>query len=96
MSRSPALQLARRLAALPERAMREPALRRFLLDSEVEQGAAVLAEIQRRGRSGGPPFSIALRTLVGLLSSDTLPYQRQVDLYHAAKAAGDLVPLFCG
>jgi hypothetical protein len=87
MSRSPALRLARRLAALPEQAMRERALRELVLGEPPEQAVALLAELQRRGRSGGPPFSIALRALVGLLGREALPYARQVALYQAAKAA---------
>lgn len=83
-----ALALARKLAALPEPQMREHVLVEFLCATDPGRAAVVLAEIHAKGRSGGPPFSVALRTVFGVLSREVLGYERQAALYEAAKEGG--------
>lgn len=97
MNPSPrSLELARRLAALPELQMRVQVLQSFLEETEPEEVVAVLAEVHVLGRRGGPPFNIALLALVALLSGEQLEYELQSRLYAAAKQAGleDLLALF--
>ncbi len=84
-----ALALARKLAALPEAQMRERVLAALLSELEPEMAAPVLAEFLARGRSGGPPFNVALRTLVGLLGRGMLPYETEASLYREARERGD-------
>jgi hypothetical protein len=87
-----ALELARRLAALPELAMRSSALVRFLETTDDAEAAAVLSELVVFGRRGGPPFNLALLALCAVLSGEQLGYERQAQLYAAAKEA-DREPL---
>lgn len=83
-----ALQLARKLTALPEPAMRLPILLEHLRRTEVEEVVQVIHEIYTRGRQGGPPFDIALLTIAAALSGGDLDYELQTRLYLAAKQAG--------
>lgn len=91
-----AVQLARRLAALPDVEMRRAALLRFLAEHDADVAADVLGEVTRRGRDGGPPFGVALRALVDLLAAELVDYDTQADLYSAARERGDnaLMQLF--
>jgi hypothetical protein len=89
-----ALALARKLAALPEPRMREHSLVEFLGRSDPAQAAAILAEIHSKGKSGGPPFSVALRTVFSVLSRDALGYELQSALYEAAKDGGHEAVMF--
>jgi hypothetical protein len=89
--------LARKLAALPEPAMREAVLAEALLDGTPEELIPVLAEVVARGRAGGPPFDLALLALGGVLATpDALPYERRAALYATARDGGryDLADLF--
>ena len=82
--------LVRKLAALPEPAMREAVLREYLTTTDVEESVATLTEVIRAGRSGGPQFHIALSTVAGLLSRqpEQVPYVAMAQLYTEAKASG--------
>jgi hypothetical protein len=82
----PALELARRLAALPEPAMREHVLLEYLRGTAHDQAAPVLHEIYLFGREGGPPFNIALLCIASTLSKEILGYAATTGLYEAAKA----------
>jgi hypothetical protein len=89
MSPSPAaLELARRLTALAEPALRERVLLEYLLCNEPAQTVPVLAELHSLGMRGGPPFNMGLLALVGVLGRDQLSYERRASLYAAARAAG--------
>jgi len=83
-----ALQLARRLTALPEPKMRQQILREYLQRVEIEEAVQVIHEIYTKGRQGGPPFDIALLTLAATLSGGVLDYELETRLYLAAKEAG--------
>jgi hypothetical protein len=84
----PALQLARRLAALPEPVMRERVLIEFVKrrQGELSQVVRILDEIYRLGREGGPPFNIALLTVAATLSGK-IDYELMAALYEEAKRA---------
>jgi len=89
--------LARRLAALPEPAMREAVLAEALAGGAPAALCPMLAAVVTRGRAGGPPFDLALLALGGVLASATaLPYERRAALYAAARDGGlyDLADLF--
>jgi hypothetical protein len=89
MTPSPqAVELARRLAALPEAGMRERVLAEYLDRTAAPEAAQVLSEVHGIARKEGPPFNVALLTLVGLLSRSLLHYELQARLYTAAKEAG--------
>lgn len=89
MTPSPqSLELARRLAALPELEMRVQVLQKYLETHEPAEVVAVLAEVHSHGRRAGPPFNVALLSLVALLSGEQLDYELQARLYAAAKEAG--------
>lgn len=82
-----ALRLARRLAALPEPAMREHRLREFLRREQVGHVVQVLDQIYHRGRHGGPPFNVALLAVAAVLGSG-LDYERHGRLYGEARERG--------
>ena len=89
--------LARKLAALPEPAMREVVLAEVLRGGAPDDLVPVMEEVVARGRAGGPPFDLALLALGGVLASpDALPYERRATLYAAARDNGryDLADLF--
>ena len=90
-------ELARRLAALPEPAMREAVLAENLDRLAPEELVPVLAEVVRRGRSGGPPFDLALLALGAVLAGRApLAYERRAALYTQARTQGyaELADLF--
>jgi hypothetical protein len=82
------IELARRLAALPELQMRVQALQAFLEEHEPAEVVRVLAEVHSLGRRAGPPFNVALLSLVALISGEQLEYELRASLYAAAKEAG--------
>jgi hypothetical protein len=89
--------LARRLAALPEPAMREAVLTESLVGGLPGELVPTLGEVVARGRAGGPPFDLALLALGGVLATpDALTYERRAALYAAARDGGlyDLADLF--
>lgn len=88
----PALQLSRRLAALPEPVMRERVLLEYLEGTEPGLVVQVLDEVYRLGREGGPPFNIALLTVASALSRGLVGYEMIARLYRHAKDA-DLEPV---
>lgn len=83
-----ASKLARRLAALPEPAMREAAMVEYLGQTDETTGAQVLEQVRRRGDLGGPPFDVALLTLTGVLGRQSLPYELISELYRASRDLG--------
>jgi len=89
--------LARRLAVLPEPAMREAVLAESLATGPPDDLVPMLAEVVARGRAGGPPFDLALLALGALLSAaEPLTYERRAALYAVARDGGfyDLADLF--
>ena len=89
-----ARQLATRINALPEPAMRGAVLAEHLLGVPIPRAARIIAEVVRRGRRGGPPFELALGGLEELLRSERLPYNTLVELYRALKdEAGEVSAL---
>jgi hypothetical protein len=91
-----ALKLARRLVALPETMMRQRVLAEFLQATDLRQVVTVFDEFYRWGRQGGPPFNIALLTMVMVISSEELDYELKSNLYTIAKETGltDFARLF--
>ncbi len=83
-----ATRMARKLAALPEPAMRAHVLQEYLGGVDPAEAIHVLAEIQVRGRQGGPPFDVALVALATVLNRELLSYELLKDLYLEAKDAG--------
>ncbi|MCC6750266.1 MAG: hypothetical protein IT371_21555 [Deltaproteobacteria bacterium] len=79
--------LAQKLAALPEPAMREAVLVEQVRRLSATEAALMLDEIHRRGRDGGPPFNIALRSLTSALGRGLMDYSLVESLYVAAKEA---------
>ena len=77
--------LARKLAALPELAMRAHVLGEYIHAGDAQEVVRVLAEIQRRGRAGGPPFDVAMLALAAVLGDEELEYELRARLYGEAK-----------
>lgn len=77
--------IARRLAVLPEQAMRVAALCEHLLAREPEQAAWLLDALATAGRAGGPPYDLSLLAAIELASSDRLPYLTRRAIYEAAE-----------
>lgn len=83
-----ASRLARKLAALPEPAMRAHVLGELLGREEPEALVPLLDEVQWLGRKGGPPFDMALLALATVLSGETVSYEVRQGLYTAARRQG--------
>lgn len=88
MPNDEAPRLARKLAALPEPAMRAHVLQEYIGGTDPGEVVQVLAAIQVRGRQGGPPFDVALVALATVLNREMLDYELLEDLYREAKEAG--------
>jgi hypothetical protein len=82
------LDVATRLAALPDRAMRAARLGELLERSEPHQCAWLLDALASVGRGGGPPCSIGLLAAVDLVGSDRLGYELRRAIYDAAESRG--------
>jgi hypothetical protein len=82
--------LARRLAALPEAAMREAVLAEQLLAVTSDEAASMASEIVRRAPSGRP-YDVALLALTGLLDRKLLGYERRAEIYSVARERGDIL-----
>lgn len=80
-----ARRLAQRLQALPASLMRVVVLQEFLDGEEPASAVKILDEVHQLGLQGGPPFNIALLTLVKALSSECIDYEMRSRLYCAAK-----------
>lgn len=77
--------------------MRRAAMAEWMRSRSADELCDTLAIVLRRGRSGGPPFHLALSAFVQALSSGTdVPYEHQRDLYACARARGldDLAQVF--
>lgn len=86
-----ATRLARKLAALPEPAMRAHVLTEYILNGQPPGVVSVLADIHLRGRAGGPPFDVAMLALASVLGSEALGYELHARLYSEAKEQGQQV-----
>ena len=82
------LDVALRLAALPDRAMRAARLGELLEHRDPKDGAWLLDALASVGRAGGPPYSIGLLAAVDLVGSDRLGYDLRRAIYDAADACG--------
>ncbi len=76
--------VARRLAVLPEPAMRVAALCEQLLAREPEDAAWLLDVLATAGRAGGPPYDVSLLAAIELAGQDRLPYPTRRAIYEAA------------
>jgi hypothetical protein len=80
--------VARRLAVLPEPAMRVAALCEQLLARDAEAAAWLLDALATAGRAGGPPYDISLLAAIELAGSDRLPYAERRAIFEAAERHG--------
>jgi hypothetical protein len=86
-----ALRLARRLATLPEQAMRRVLVAEELRAAPPAAVVDLLDELVRASRSkAGPPWSTALEALATALDGPGVDYELRSDLYIAAKERGRL------
>jgi hypothetical protein len=77
--------VARRLAVLPEPAMRAAALGEQLLARDPASAAWLLDALATAGRAGGAPYDLSLLAAIELMSSDRLPYADRRAIYEAAE-----------
>lgn len=82
------LDVALRLASLPDRAMRAARLGELLGAIDPHHGAWLLDALATVGRAGGPPYSIGLLAAVDLVGSDRLDYDLRRAIYDAADEHG--------
>ena len=80
-----ALELARRLAALPALEMRRAVLRDLLAPLDAAEAVRLCGEVVRRGADGAP-FDVAVLALGAILDAGDLSYERHEELYEAALA----------
>lgn len=80
--------VARRLAALPESAMRVATLAEQLLARAPEEAAWLLDGLATAGRAGGPPFDVSLLAAIELAGCDRLPYEERRAIFEAAERLG--------
>jgi hypothetical protein len=80
--------VARRLAVLPEQAMRVAALAELLLARDPEAAAWLLDALATVGRAGGPPYDLSLLAAIELVSSDRLNYADRRAIFEAAERLG--------
>lgn len=83
-----ALQVAQRLAALPERDMRAARLAQLIQHADPAEAAWLLDALATAGRAGGPPFDVSLLAAVDLFEEPRLPYAQQRAIFEAAEAHG--------
>ena len=80
--------VATRLAVLPDRAMRAARLAELLRAAPPESAAWLLDALATAGRSGGPPYTVALLAAVDLVGSDRLPEDDRAAIEGADDALG--------
>lgn len=80
--------VARRLAVLPEPAMRVAALCEQLLAREPGDAAWLLDALATAGRAGGAPYDLSLLAAIELSGSDRLPYSTRRAIFEAADRLG--------
>jgi hypothetical protein len=80
--------VARRLAVLPEAAMRVAALCEQLLARTPADAAWLLDALATAGRAGGPPYDVSLLAAIELAGGDRLPYDQRRAIYEAAERLG--------
>jgi len=80
--------VARKLAALPELAMRVASLAEVVSGRDPEDAAWLLDALATAGRAGGPPFDVSLIAAVELASGDRLDYDVRRAVYVAADRMG--------
>jgi hypothetical protein len=83
-----ALEVARRLAALPAIEMRRAVLRDLLAPLDADEAVRLCGELVRRGADGAP-FDVAVLALGAILDAGDLSYDRHEELYAAALEAKD-------
>lgn len=81
-------EVARRLAVLPERLMREATLALIVADAKPEDAAWLLDALATAGRAGGPPYDLALLAAVDLASGERMDYERRREFFEAADRLG--------
>lgn len=81
-------EVARRLAVLPEQAMRVAALCEQLQSRDPEAAAWLLDALATAGRAGGPPYDLSLLAAIELAASDRLPYADRRAIFEAAERQG--------
>lgn len=77
--------VARKLAALPELAMRVASLAEIIEQREPDDAAWLLDALATAGRAGGPPFDVSLLAAVELFNGERCDYERRRALYLAAE-----------
>lgn len=80
--------IARKLVALPEAAMRAAVLRDILLAREPSDAAWLLDALATAGRAGGPPFDVSLMAAVELATRELLPYDERRAIFSEAERLG--------
>jgi len=80
--------VARRLAVLPEPAMRVAALCELLRAREPNDAAWLLDALATAGRAGGPPYDLSLLAAIELAGGDRLPYPTRRAIFEAAERLG--------
>jgi hypothetical protein len=80
--------VARRLAALPEPAMRVAALSEHLIASDPDDAAWLLDALATAGRAGGPPYDLSLLAAIELAGGERLPYPTRRAIFEAAERLG--------
>jgi len=81
-------EVATRLAVLPDRTMRAARLAELLRTATPEHAAWLLDALATAGRSGGPPYTVALLAAVDLVGSDRLRADERSAIEAAADALG--------
>ena len=81
-------RVARRLAVLPELAMRAAALCELLLERSPDDAAWLLDALATAGRAGGAPYDLSLLAAIELAGSDRLPYEERRAIFEAAERHG--------
>ncbi|RMG94894.1 MAG: hypothetical protein D6705_14970 [Deltaproteobacteria bacterium] len=80
--------VARRLACLPEPAMRAAVLTDLLRALPREDAAWLLDTLATAGRAGGPPFDVALMAAVDAVEQDRLDREVRWEIFAAARRMG--------
>jgi len=80
-----ALEVATRLHALAEPAMRGAVLAEILIRLPLSEASNLVGAFVQRGRQGGPPFELALGGLEELLRNERLSYELLSEMYRELK-----------
>ena len=80
--------VATRLAVLPDRAMRAARLAELVRAAPPDAAAWLFDALVTAGRSGGPPYTVALLAAVDLVGSDRLAHDERAAIVEAADMLG--------